>query len=451
MRWFLPLWLGQSVSHLCSGLIGFALGVWVYEQTGSITRFALIALFTTLPGIVLSPFAGVLVDRWDRRRAMMLGDAGAAGCALITALLLRQGSLTAWHVCALMGVTSIFSAIHWPAFSAATTLLVPKHLLGRASGMVQLSQAIAQILAPMFAGRLLSLVRLDGVLLLGVVCYSVAIGTVLLVRMTGRVAPAAPVAGRSSILQEAREGWTYIVVRPGLLGLLIFFAIINFSIGMVQALVTPLILSMASTEVLGVVLSIAGGGMLAGSVLMSLWGGPRRRVRSILAFTLVQGGMLFAVGLVSGVTTVAIGAFFFLFCTPIVIGASQAIWQSKVAIALQGRVFAVRRMIAWSTTPLAYLLAGPMVEHIFKPLVRVMDLSAPVHEGTPAEAGPAIGLLFAALGLCTALAAVAGWFSARLQRVEEELPDAVADEMLGSSSESSTPPVEASVSRQPVA
>jgi MFS family permease len=420
-RAFILIWLGQSISLLCSGLTGFALGVWVYQQTGSITRFALIALFTTLPGIIISPLAGALVDRWGHRRAMILGDSGAGLCTLIVALLTHTGSLAIWHIYLLMGVSSIMNAIQWPAFSAVTTLMVPKRELGRASGLVQLGQAGAQIVAPMLAGWLLAEIRIDGILLLDVASFAIAVLTLSLARIPGY--PRADERGTSegSLLRGAGVGWTYIVSRPGLLGLLLFFAATNFTMGMLQVLMTPLVLSMASAEVLGVVLSVAGIGMLAGSVTMSAWGGPARRIHGVLGVTLLQGCLLLVLGLFPFLPLVIVGAFLFLFCTPIVIGSSQAIWQSKVAIDVQGRVFAVRRMIALSAVPLAYLLAGPLVERVFKPLSRLLGHRAEVvGEG----AVPAIGLLFSALGAGTILVTIAGWCSARLHRVEAELPDA---------------------------
>ena len=157
-RTFLLIWFGQLISLTGTGLTGFALGVWVYQRTGSVTQFALIALATTLPGILFSPIAGALVDRWDRRWAMFLSDAGASVCTLSMCLLLFAGRLQVWEIYIAMSISSTITAFQWPAYSAATTLLVPKEHLGRASGMVQIADAVAQIGSPVIAGVMMGVV-----------------------------------------------------------------------------------------------------------------------------------------------------------------------------------------------------------------------------------------------------------------------------------------------------
>jgi MFS family permease len=369
VKTFTVIWLGQLVSLTGSGLTGFALGVWVYQRTGSVTQFALISLFTALPGIVFSPLAGAYVDRWDRRWAMIISDAGAGACTLVVALLLLADRLEVWQIYLLMAVSSTFSAFQWPAYSAATTMLVPKEHLGRASGMVQLGQAMAQIAAPTLAGVLMGLIQVEGVILIDFATFLFAVLTLLLVRIPRPEASAEGQAGKGSIFREAAYGWKYIVARPGLLGLLLLFATTNFTTGIVQVLFTPLVLSFTTAAVLGTILSIGGLGFLAGSVTMGIWGGPEPHVHGIYAFLLLQGLVLFAAGVPPQVAILASAAFFFFFSLPIVNGCSQAIWQSKVAADVQGRVFAVRRMIAWSSLPLAYLAAGPLADRVFEPLM----------------------------------------------------------------------------------
>ena len=160
---FLTVWLGQSVSLVGSGLTSFALGVWVYERNGSITQFALIGLFVVLPRVLLSPLAGVIVDRWDRRRAMILSDAGAGLCTLTVVVLLNFRQLEVWQIFLLTAASSAFGALQWPAYTSAITLMVPKKHLGRANGIVQFGIALSEILAPALAGILMSVIGLQGV------------------------------------------------------------------------------------------------------------------------------------------------------------------------------------------------------------------------------------------------------------------------------------------------
>jgi len=268
-RTFLLIWFGQLISLTGSGLTGFALGVWVFQHAGSVTQFALISLFTTLPGIVFSPFAGALVDRWDRRWAMILSDAGAALSTLSIALLLSAGWLKIWHIYLLMAISSTFSAFQWPAYSAATTLLVPKEHFGRAGGMVQISEAVAQIASPVIAGVLIGVIQLQGVILIDFATFLFALTTLLLSRIPRPERTAEGKAGQGSLLREAAYGWTYIVARPGLLALLLYFATINFTSGIVSVLFTPLVLSFTTAAILGTILSVGGVGFLSGSLAMS--------------------------------------------------------------------------------------------------------------------------------------------------------------------------------------
>lgn len=427
-RTFLLIWLGQLVSLTGSGLTGFALGVWVYQRTGSVTQFALISLFTSLPGIVFSPIAGALVDRWDRRWAMIISDTGAGLCTLSVALLLLVNRLEVWQIYIAMALSSTFSAFQWPAYSAATTLLVPKAHLGRASGMVQLAQAVAQIASPSLAGVLIGVIQLEGIILIDFATFLFAVLTLSLVRVPKPEITAEGKARQGSLLREAAYGWKYIIVRPGLLGLLLLFATTNFTSGIVQVLFTPLVLSFTNAAMLGTILSIGGLGFLGGSLAMGVWGGPKVRVNGIYIFLLLQGGVLFAAGLPPHVTILAAAAFLYFFSHPIINGCSQAIWQSKTAPDVQGRVFAARRMIAWSSLPLAYLAAGPLADRIFEPLLDEGGaLANSVGQIIGTGQGRGIGLLYMILGIISLLATVVGFLYPRLRQIEIELPDIIID------------------------
>jgi DHA3 family macrolide efflux protein-like MFS transporter len=246
MKKFILVWSGQSISVIGSGLTSFALGVWVYQKTGSATQFALLSFFSMLPGILAQPFAGALADRWNRRRMLVLCDAGAGACTLIVALLIYAGWLEVWHIYILNAVNSVFRVSQVPAYMAAVTLLVPKRHFGRSAGMMQFSDAVAEIAPPALAGILIAVVHLWGIILIDFATFLFAVGTLLFIRI-----PHVPRAGseesqKPSLLNEAVYGWSYIAARPGLLGLLVFFAINNFLFGLFVALSTPLVLSFAS-------------------------------------------------------------------------------------------------------------------------------------------------------------------------------------------------------------
>jgi MFS transporter, DHA3 family, macrolide efflux protein len=432
LRTFLVVWLGQVVSLLGSGLTGFALGVRVYQETGSVTRFALIAFFASLPGLLISPLAGALIDRWDRRLTLLFSDCLAAASTLGLLLLVWSGGvgrLEMWHVYGLMAVGSVANAFQWPAFTAATTLLVPKRHLGRAAGLSQMGVALAQIVSPFTGGLLVTAIGLRGVLAIDLATFGFAALTLLAVRFREPRRAPREEGERRSLWAETGFGWRYLRERPGLLSLLVVFAGTNFSLGMLQALLAPLILSFASAATLGSVLSTAGVGMLAGTVVMSVWGGPKRRIRGIFAGLLAQGVILLLGGFQPSVPLIASAAFVFLFALPILLGCSQAIWQSKVAPEVQGRVFAVRRMVAQSSLPVAYLVAGPLADRVFEPLLAPGGaLAGTVGAVIGVGEGRGIGLLFMVLGALVIAGLAAAFANPRLRGVEDELPDAVGDE-----------------------
>ena len=425
-RTFLLIWFGQLISLTGTGLTGFALGVWVYQRTGSVTQFALIALATTLPGILFSPIAGALVDRWDRRWAMFLSDAGASTCTLIMCLLLFAGRLQVWEIYIAMAISSTITAFQWPAYSAATTLLVPKEQLGRASGMVQIAEAVAQIGSPAIAGVMMGIFPIFNILLIDYATYLFALVTLLITRFPKPEVTAESKTRQGSLLREAAFGWTYIVARPGLLGLLLYFAVGNFTTGFAQVLFTPLVLSFSTPAVLGVIMSAGGIGFLGGSLVMSIWGGPRKRILGILAFNLLQGVTLLAAGIPPRLVIYVVAVFFFFFGQPMVNGCSQAIWQVKTAPDVQGRVFAMRRMIAWSSLPFSYLLAGPLADHVFTPLlIQGGPLANSVGRIIGVGPGRGIGLFFIIMGILV-LAITAGFYLyPHLRHLEVEIPDAI--------------------------
>ncbi|MGD9145602.1 MAG: MFS transporter [Anaerolineae bacterium] len=418
--------LGQFVSLVGSGITSFALGVWTFEQTGSATHFALIGLCAVLPRVVLSPLAGAIVDRWDRRRAMILSDLGAGLTTLCLFFLLLAGQLQIWHIYLLTSINASFATLQWPAFLATTALLVPKQHLGRANGLVQLGGAVSDILAPALAGALVGSIHLQGIILIDFVTFGLAVFTLLLVRFPAPKAASDSPSTAGSLRRDLTFGWKYISTRPGLLGLLVFFAIVNFLWGMVGALITPMILGWTSSDVLGMIIAIAGAGMLAGSLLMSIWGGPKRRINGVLHFELLGGACFILMGLSPSFWPVAAGAFGAHVTIAIVYGSNQAIWQTKVAPDVQGRVFATQQMVARAAAPLAYLLAGPLADRVFDPLLAPGGpLAGAIGQVLGVGPGRGIGLIFVLMGLVLIVITLIGRLNPRIRHVEDELPDAI--------------------------
>ena len=323
---FLTIWAGQLVSVVGSGLTSFALGVWVLEKTGSSFSFSVLAACALLPSILLLPMAGALVDRWDRRRIMMMADIGAAVCTIGSALLLA-GYLDLLPLAVLTALASVAKAFRWPAYAASVTLLVPRQHLGRANGLVQLGEAAAEIIAPLSAGWLVLRIGLEGVILVDAASFIVGVGTLLVVRIPR---PAKVVAAKVSIVAEVVYAWRYFRNRSGLFELLCFAFFTNFALfGVVQFGITPLVLSFANAGVLGNVIAAGGLGAVLGSAVMSVWGGSRHRIPTILALTAVQACFAAVAGLRPNATLIGICLFGILFCFPIIAASTNVIWQTR--------------------------------------------------------------------------------------------------------------------------
>ncbi len=423
---FLVVWAGQLVSILGTSLTGFGLQVWVYLETGSVTRLALVSLFFSLPSILLAPVAGALVDRWDRRLTMLVSDLIAGITTITIAALFFTDSLEMWHIYALVGVGALGNSFQSPAWMASVPLLVPKKQLGRANGLVQMSDAIGLIVAPAIAGALLATVGLGAVLLADVATFLVAVATLAVVRFP-RPERLAEHAG-GSVWEDVRIGARYLRERVGLIWLLSMYAGVNFVLSFTNVLLIPLVVSFSSETAAGTVFSLAGIGMLIGSLIVSAWGGPQRRIRGIVLGIIYGGVAVVISGLRPSLVLIGAGSFLLMLGVPVVNTASQVLWQTKVAPAVQGRVFALRRMIASAVSPIAILAAGPLADSVFEPLMADDgSLAGSVGKVLGTGSGRGIGLMVVLSGIGMMLLASAGWLHPRVRHLETELPDQVPD------------------------
>jgi MFS transporter, DHA3 family, macrolide efflux protein len=429
VRTFLRLWSGQAVSLVGSALTSFALGVWVYQETGSVTRLGVVYLLVFLPGILVAPFTGALVDRLDRRAVLLTTVSGGLLNVLALAALRQAGELRPEHVYLTAAVTSVLAAVQTPAFAASVGPLVGRGRLGRANGLVMLAHSVAQIAGPLVGGFLLAAVGLSGVLAIDGASFVVALVSLLTLRLPPPAAAARPVGRGGGLLAETAVAWRYVAARHGLVALLVFYAVLNFAVGFVDVLITPLVLGFASTSALGTVLAVGGIGMVIGSVVMGTWGGPARRVHGVLGFSLVLGIALCAGALRPSLGLIAGAAFVFLFCSAIINAANRSIWQVKVEPGMQGRVLSLENMVATAPLPVAYLLAGPVTEQICRPLLASDTGFARAAGALIGGTGPdrAMALLLLGSGVLVVTASVAGYLSPRLRRIDGDLPDALPD------------------------
>jgi predicted MFS family arabinose efflux permease len=427
-RTFLSIWLGQVLSLTGSAMTRFALLIWVYQQTGEATTLALLGFFAFMPYVLVSPIAGVWIDRFDRRTIMLLSDVGTGLATLLTLALYATGSLQIWHLYAYEAISSALEAFQVPAYSALTTTLIPKQHFARANGLRSLASDAARITAPVFAGALLPLIDIHGVMLIDTATFIFAVLTLALMRIPNTQSAPAAADERRSIWADMRTGLGFITARRGLLGLLMVYVMINLFAGLAYFGVMPAML-LARTGgdegTLGLVQAALGIGGVIGGLLLSTLGGPRRKIHGVLGYgaaSFLFGDFLFAVGqslLVWILASLATAVFI-----PFIIGCNRTIWQMKTPPHLQGRVFAVQGMLQTATVPIGYLLAGTLADRILEPAMQPGGALAPVLGrlvGTGPGAGMASIFLFTATGGFTVC--LLGYLWREVRHVELDLPD----------------------------
>jgi DHA3 family macrolide efflux protein-like MFS transporter len=426
MMAFTIVWAGQLVSLLGTTMTGFALAYWAYITTGAATALALVGFFAFAPTMLVSPIAGALVDRWNRKLMMMLSDLAAISSTVAVLLLYSTGNLQIWHLYITGAFASVFGAFQFPAYSAAVTTMVSKKQYGRASGMLSTAQFASGIFAPILAAALIVTLGIGGILLIDVLTFLVAIGALLMVHIPQPVVTEEGLKSRGSIWTESIYGFRYILKRPSLLGLQLVFFSINLVAVFGNTVSTPMILARTGNDpgVLGIVQSTMGIGGVAGSILLSVWGGPKRRVHGVLTgMGLGMFGMIL-MGLGRDLYVWPLAAFINLFFIPIVNGSNQAIWQSKVAPDVQGRVFATRAMIAQISVPVAMLLSGPLADYYFEPAMAVGGSLEPFFSSLVGSGpGAGMGLMFVIAGICGVLIGFGGYAFKVVRNVEDIIPD----------------------------
>ena len=427
MRAFWVIWAGQVVSLLGTAMTNFGLTIWAYQETGEATALALIGFFFITPMVILSPTAGAIVDRSNRKTMMMLSDLAAGLTTIVQLTLLVSGNLEIWHLYITAAVAGTFQTFQWPAFSAAITLMVPKEQYGRANGLLQLANAASGIFAPLLAAALLGFIGLTGIMAIDVVSFAFAIGALLFVFIPQPERSEAGREAKANLWQESLYGFRHILRRPSLLGLQLVFMGGNLFAGLGFTLMAPLILARTGNNelILGSVNTAGAIGGVVGGLAMSAWGGPKRRVLGVLGGWLLfglLGGTLFGLGQALPIWLIA--SFAAAFFGPIIDASNQAIWQAKVEPDVQGRVFGTRRMIAWAISPLAHLIAGPLADQVFEPAMQPGGgLAGTFGSLVGTGAGTGMSLILFVCGIGIALVAIVGYMTRVVRNAEDILPD----------------------------
>jgi DHA3 family macrolide efflux protein-like MFS transporter len=366
---FFPIWIGQAFSLIGSRLVGFALIWYLTESTGSAIVLTTVSIVGMLPEMVLAPFAGALVDRWNRQKVMIIADSGIALVTLFLGLLFALGIVEIWHIYVLMFARSIGGAFHYPAMSASTSLMVPKEKLTKIQGLNQiLSGALAIIAAPLGA-LAIEILSIGNVLFIDVITAAIAIIPLFFVTIpqpnvvTTAEQKASPI---KTMLKDVAEGMKYVYHWKGLFYILLLATGINAIINPAFSLL-PLLVNKTfglGAPALASIETTLGIGMILGSLILSTWGGFKKKVMtSTAALSIWVIGLLFiAFAPVDKFWMLIFGMAIGGITNPIVNGPINAIFQEGVDPSMQGRVFSLIGTMATAITPLGLLIAGPVSE-----------------------------------------------------------------------------------------
>jgi DHA3 family macrolide efflux protein-like MFS transporter len=426
---FIIVWIGQIISVLASSMTGFGLSIWLYKQTESATAMGAMQVAFIVPFLLLSPIAGVMVDRYNRKLMMMVSDLAAVVGTGFIFIMYATGHLQFWHLYITAVLNGLGNTFQWPAYSAAISTMVPKEQYGRANGLMSLMEAGPGILAPMLAGVILAIPNINGmvwILAIDVITFFIAIGALLIVHVPQ---PEKTVEGQKesgSIWREAAYGFKYIFSRPSLLGLQMVFFAGNLFAGIQWTLLTPMILARTDQNslIFGSVQTAGAIGGVAGGLLMSAWGGTKKKVHGVLAGHFLIGISGMFLGVATGLPLWIPAIILVNLLVPWINGSNQAIWQAKVAPDVQGRVFSARRLIAWFSNPLTPIIGGTLADFVMEPAMKTSSGLSQAFSwlvGTGPGAGMGLLTVFACLGV--ALTGLTGYFIRPIREAETILPD----------------------------
>jgi MFS transporter, DHA3 family, macrolide efflux protein len=401
---FYCLWSGQSLSLLGSGLTRFALMIWAYQNNGSITSMVLLGFFSSLSFILVSPFAGVLTDRINRKWVMFFADLASGLVTVMLLILSFRGEMQFWHLYLAEGLSGAFDAFQSPAFFSSISQLVPKEEFTRSNALIGLSKSAVQVLAPALSSAILTFGGLNLVLMIDLVTLVLGLTSLFLIHLSKPEQSDEGHLAKGDFWHEFRFGFRYIFSQPGLRVILFNFVGINLFAGFTyMSILSPMILTRTGGDkiALGTIQTIMGLGSILGALALVAWRSPRKKASLFAWSTLISFGICdFLTASSNSVWSWSASGFLSEFSIPFIVNPYYSIWQETVPADVQGKVFSVREMIQTSPSPVGYLLGGLLADHVFEPLfMRTTPLTPLVGMGP----GSGMAAMFLITGFCGAL------------------------------------------------
>lgn len=415
---FLLIWFGQFISIIGTGLTIFALGIYVYQLTGTASSYVFILMCAFLPPILLKPYGGILADRHDRRIMMVFGDLGSTLGLLFIFFMMLKGNIELWQIYLGISVSSVFSAFQEPAYKALVTDLLPQDKYAKASGLMQLASSAQYLLSPFLAGILLSLFDIRYIFLIDISTLLIASFIVIWIRnVLGKV----PVKHKEgNFLEELKEGIHEFSKNSGVVHLVIATMIVLFFVGLLQSLFIPMMLNLASVKAVGISQSLCASGMIVGSLFIGVFGSRKNHV-TMLSVALFLSGLFFAgLGFSTNIILVTLAGFMYFATLPFINTPIEVLIRKNIDNKKQGRVWSIISMITYLGSIIAFAVAGFLADDVFGPLLEPGGLLAePVGSLIGTGAGRGIALMFIFSGLMIAAISLSIWKNEMINKLED--------------------------------
>lgn len=401
---FLLLCAGSLIASIGTGLTSFGLSVYVFEQTGLASATTLITLLAFLPSLILSPLAGVLADKYDRRVLMILGDGLSALGIVFILVCMVNGEAQLWQIGVGVTISSVFSSLVEPAFRATVTDLLSEEEYTKASGLIQVSGSAKYLLSPVLAGFLLAVSDIRLLLILDMCTLFVTVAATFFVRK-GIVSKT--IENSEKLLNGFKTGWAALIKKKGVLILTIVSTAITFFIASIQTLSTPMILAFANSKVLGSGITISATGMLVSGLLLGVIPIKKGYVKILCISLLLSGLCMAGFGFRENMVVICVFGFLFFSTLPFANASLDYLIRTNTANEVQGRIWGLVGIISQLGYVVAYAILGPLADYVFVPLlVKGGLLAKNVGAIIGVGSGRGIGLLIIITGILLAVTAV---------------------------------------------
>lgn len=415
LKTYILLWSTQSLSALGSGLTGYALVLWLYTESGSALKTALLSVCSYAPYVLMSIFAGALSDRWNKKKTMLLCDLAAALSTVAVLALIKTGNLEVWHLYVINALNGLMNTVQQPAAEVAATMLIPEEHYQRTSGLRSFSQSLNSILTPVIATALFTLAGMDVVITVDLCTFAAAFLTLLLfIRIPE---PERAETAKEPLLTSAGKGLKWLKQNPLILKLILFLACINLIASTYDAALPAMIISKSGETALGIVNTCVGAATLAGSALTALLPAPKNRVRAVCAALLLSMSTEnFFLAFGNSTLMWSVGAVLGWLSIPFMNANMDVIFRRTIPDEMQGRVYSCRNALQFFTIPVGFFLGGVLVDNVFEPLMTKIGADSFLAAVFGTVKGSGAAFLFFCIGLAGVAVCAVFWLILRKHR-----------------------------------